>query len=78
VENVENDMEDSEDEVLVLEDTTEGQDRENGEVIICVTMIRLSASRGSESSSFFYSWIRIHIRVKSWVRIHFKVKIQEL
>ncbi len=44
MENVEVDLEeeDSEDEVLVLEDTTGGQDRESAEVIIYVSVIRLS------------------------------------
>jgi hypothetical protein len=55
VENVEDDMEveDSEDEVLVLEDTTGGQDRESAEVIIYVTVIRLSAGCGSGSAYFW-------------------------
>jgi hypothetical protein len=42
VENVENYMEDSEDEVLVLEDTTGGQDSERAEVIMYLTLSRLS------------------------------------
>ncbi len=37
--------EDCEDEVLVLEDTTGGQDRESAEVIICVTVVRLTRLR---------------------------------
>jgi hypothetical protein len=44
--------EDSEDEVLVLEDTTGGQDRERSEVIICVTVVRLSRVADLEPHNF--------------------------
>jgi hypothetical protein len=69
--------EDSEDEVLVLEDTTGGQDSKSAEVIIYVSVERLNRVADPEPHNFD-RWIRIHIRIKSWVRIRFKVKIQEL
>ncbi len=50
---VEVDMEESEDEVLVLEDTTGGQDSKRAEVIIYVTVIRLSAGCRSGSAYFW-------------------------
>ncbi len=69
--------EDRDDEVLVLEDTNGGQDRESAEVIMYVTLTRLTGLR-IRIRIMFGSWIRIRIRIKSWVRIRFKVKIQEL
>jgi hypothetical protein len=57
VENVEVYVEDvdSEDEVLVLEDTTGtgGQDRESAEVIICVTVIRLCRVADTDTHKFW-------------------------
>ncbi len=47
---------DSEDEVLVLEDTTGGQDSKGAEVIIYVTVIRDPFKQGCGSGS---AWIRI-------------------
>ncbi len=45
--------EDSGDEVLVLEDTTEGQDRESAEVIIYVTVVRLSRVADPDPHNFW-------------------------